>query len=285
MAAKDFFDTLEAGGRVEDRRDDELVPVRHRGRRQVARRHRRRGHRGDARVSGDADATIETHERDLREDRERRAEPDDRLHDRQAEDQGRHGRGHEAPEDLLVRSSSTEDRAAGDAVAFLRRGPRSPSRRRARAAASPSSSPRARRAARRPATTAPALRRAPGSPCRASGRRRVPDAAGGRRARARLRRRPAAGAGGGDGRLSRNGAAPDRGRAARGRRGERRVLDEERRRRLAGAQAPGGRRASAGTAGSSSRRPTSVSASAAARRSSASSRVAPCAISFAISGS
>ena len=39
---------------------------------------------------------------DLREDHLRRAEPDERLHDRQAQAQGRHGRRDEAPEALLA---------------------------------------------------------------------------------------------------------------------------------------------------------------------------------------
>ena len=56
---------------------------------------------------GDADADDHHLGGDIREDRRGRAEPDDRVHDRQAEDQGRHGRGHEAPEDLLRRSSRT----------------------------------------------------------------------------------------------------------------------------------------------------------------------------------
>src|SRR5205085_1966315 len=41
---------------------------------------------------------------DVREDHCRRAEPDERLHDRQAEGQGRHGRCHEAPEAVLAAS-------------------------------------------------------------------------------------------------------------------------------------------------------------------------------------
>ena len=49
----------------------------------------------------DPDATISVGG-DIRADRRRRAEPDHRLHDREAEDQGRHGRGHEAPEALLA---------------------------------------------------------------------------------------------------------------------------------------------------------------------------------------
>ena len=40
---------------------------------------------------------------ELREDRRGRAEPDDRVHDREAQDQGRHGSGNEAPEALLER--------------------------------------------------------------------------------------------------------------------------------------------------------------------------------------
>src|SRR6185436_14541974 len=45
---------------------------------------------------------------ELREDRRGRAEPDDGVHDGQAQDQGRYGRRHEAPEDLLVRTDRAE---------------------------------------------------------------------------------------------------------------------------------------------------------------------------------
>ena len=47
---------------------------------------------------GDADATIPG---DVREDRRRRSEPHERLHDGEAEDQGRHGRRDEAAEAVL----------------------------------------------------------------------------------------------------------------------------------------------------------------------------------------
>ena len=62
---------------------DDGTVTRHRG--------RRRGGLHDLRERGDA-----------RQDRVRRGEPDDRVHDRQAEDPGRHGRRAEAPEAVLV---------------------------------------------------------------------------------------------------------------------------------------------------------------------------------------
>src|SRR5205085_12043039 len=46
---------------------------------------------------------------DVPEDRRRRAEPDHGVHDGQAEDQGRHGRRHEAPEALLSRGCVTAE--------------------------------------------------------------------------------------------------------------------------------------------------------------------------------
>ena len=58
--------------------------------------------------AGDADCTFCDERGELREDRRGRAEPDHGVHDGQAEDQGRHGRGHEAPEDLLVRTDRAE---------------------------------------------------------------------------------------------------------------------------------------------------------------------------------
>ena len=53
---------------------------------------------------GDADVDVLLQRGELREDRVGRAEPHDRLHDREAQDQGRHGRGHEAPEAVLSAS-------------------------------------------------------------------------------------------------------------------------------------------------------------------------------------
>ena len=61
---------------------------------------------GEVNVAQDGDAepdvTITTSRGEVSEAGQRRAEPDHGLHDRQAEDQGRHGRGHEAPETVLV---------------------------------------------------------------------------------------------------------------------------------------------------------------------------------------
>ena len=59
------------------------------------------------------------HRRDVREDRRRRAEPDDGLHDRQAEDQGRHGRGHEAPETVQLGSTPSIRRSTRSQIARL----------------------------------------------------------------------------------------------------------------------------------------------------------------------
>ena len=65
-----------------------------------------------------ADCTISTSRGGLREDRRGRAEPDERLHDRQAEAQGRHGRRDEAPEALPELGSERElGRLADAAVA------------------------------------------------------------------------------------------------------------------------------------------------------------------------
>ena len=105
------------------------------GRRGQRHRGRRRGRHDDHDLRGQ-----------LHGDRPRRAEPDDGVHDGQAEDQGRHGRRDEAAEALLVRFQLDEQRAAGDAVALLDvhgLDRRVVGRRRA---ASPSSSPRARAA-------------------------------------------------------------------------------------------------------------------------------------------
>ncbi len=51
---------------------------------------------------GEADTTISTSEETMHGGRPRRAEPDDGVHDRQAEDQGRHGRGDEVAETVLA---------------------------------------------------------------------------------------------------------------------------------------------------------------------------------------
>ena len=98
---KDFFDGLEA--RADPAKTAGMsnsVPLRHRGRRTVEGRRprrqplrvrrRRRRRRDDHGLLGR-----------LREDRRRRHEPHEGLHERQAQDQGRHGRGDEAPEALL----------------------------------------------------------------------------------------------------------------------------------------------------------------------------------------
>ena len=95
---------------------------------------------------GDADATISTSSETFDEDRRGRAEPDDGVHDREAEDQGRHGRRHEAPEALLASLRARRARRRPRPGRPRARAPRAPSRRRARRARSPSSSPRARRA-------------------------------------------------------------------------------------------------------------------------------------------
>ena len=52
---------------------------------------------------GDADVTIHASEETFRAIAEREAEPDDRLHDGQAQDRRRHERRDEAPEALLSR--------------------------------------------------------------------------------------------------------------------------------------------------------------------------------------
>ena len=105
---------------------------------------------------GEADTTITTTGGDVRQDRRGRAEPDDGVHDGQAEDQGRHGCRHEASEALLAGSLQLdEDRAAGDSVSLGDRDRRDRRGMRARGAASPSSSPRGRRAGRRASTREP----------------------------------------------------------------------------------------------------------------------------------
>ena len=60
----------------------------------------------------DADCTISTSSETFLQDRERRAEPDRGVHVRQAEGQGRHGPGHEAPEALLALLTPRARRAA-----------------------------------------------------------------------------------------------------------------------------------------------------------------------------
>ncbi len=67
---------------------------------------------------GDADATISASQETFAEDRRRRAERDERLHDREAEGQGRHGRRDEAPEAFLGIKSAW---AGADASSMIRR--------------------------------------------------------------------------------------------------------------------------------------------------------------------
>ncbi len=101
VAAKDFFDSLESRAdesKLAGMSNSYLFDIEGEGEWlvTVARRQDRRC-RGWGR--GRRDHLDER--RDVRQDRRRRAEPDDRLHDGQAEDQGRHGRGHEASEAVL----------------------------------------------------------------------------------------------------------------------------------------------------------------------------------------
>ncbi len=73
-------------------------------------------------ADGGGDADVDDHhlERDVRGHRRREAEPDDRVHDREAEDQGRHGRRPQAAEAVLVvgEGELDERRACRDAVAL-----------------------------------------------------------------------------------------------------------------------------------------------------------------------
>ena len=56
----------------------------------------------------EADCTLSASEETLMKIAERRGEPDDRLHDGQAQDQGRHGRRPEAAEALLGATSAAQ---------------------------------------------------------------------------------------------------------------------------------------------------------------------------------
>ena len=170
---------------------------------------------------------------DLQEDRQRRAEPDRGLHVRQAEGQGRHGPGDEAPEALLgLLLELDQDRAAGDPVAFRDVHGADGRLVRRRRAASPSSSPRARAAAGaaargRPRATS-TLITVPGIGAVSAlcSVRAVLD--GGVRVGRRGRRR--------HGQVEPEAAAPRAVCQPERRRRERRMLGEERGRRLAGAQ-------------------------------------------------
>src|SRR5437016_940739 len=78
---------------------------------------------------------------DVHEDGERRAEPDERLHDREAEGQGRHGGCDEAPEALLVTLRAPRGPRRRRPGHLRQRGLRGQPLGMATTAASPSSSP------------------------------------------------------------------------------------------------------------------------------------------------